>query len=484
MSKESIVARRREVAILDKLCKSKEAEFVAVYGRRRVGKTHLIREYFSDKSIYFELTGIKDAKLAVQLKNFAEKLGKVFYNELPIDRPRSWLEAFSLLTKAIRNIPKSKKVVLFLDELPWLASRRSGITQALDYFWNTEWSLCTNLVVVVCGSAASWMLDNVINAKGGLHNRLTKVILLEPFDLKQTKEFLKYRKIALTQQQVLDLYMVMGGIPHYLKQVERGRSILQNIDRLCFSREGILYSEFERLFRSLFEKADTHLQIVREIAKRRYGISRANLLKALQIKSGGTLSKRIEELEAAGFVKSIVPYRNKKRDLYYRLVDEYAQFYLQWIEPIARRGEEASGYWEKMAKSPAKSSWAGLAFEAVCVKHIEQIRHSIGLRNIAHTIGWWSYQPRDRHEQGAQVDLLFDREDGVISLCEIKYSDKPFAIDKPYAKILAGKLQTFDQQIQTKKALSFIMISTHGVKENIWYEDLVDGQVTLDHLFS
>ena len=244
-------------------------------------------------------------------------------------------------------------------------------------------------------SAASWMLDNVINAKGGLHNRLTKVIHLEPFDLKETKEFLEYRKISLTQLQVLDLYMVMGGIPYYLKQVERGKSVLQNIDGICFSQEGILYSEFERLFRSLFEKADFHLQIVREIAKRRYGIPEQTLIKALHVTSGGTLSKRIEELEAAGFVKSIVPYKNKKRDLYYRLVDEYAQFYLHWIEPIAQRGEGA-GYWEKMAKSPVKSSWAGLAFEAVCVKHLEQIRHGLGLKNIVNVIGWWNYRPADR----------------------------------------------------------------------------------------
>lgn len=484
MSKESIIGRKREVAILEKIWRSKEAEFVAIYGRRRVGKTHLIREYFSDKAIYFELTGIKDAKLSIQLNNFVVKLGQVFYAGLPISAPKSWLEAFALLTDALKKIPQSKKIVLFFDELPWLAGRRSAITQAIDYYWNTEWSRHKNLIVVVCGSAASWMLDNVVNAKGGLHNRLTKVILLEPFNLSQTQEFLKYRKISFKPLQILDLYMVMGGIPHYLKQLERGKSVLQNVDKICFSREGILYSEFERLFRSLFEKAEIYLQVVREIAKRRYGISRADLLKALHMTSGGSLSKRIEELEAAGFVKSFIPYGNKKRDLYYRLIDEYAQFYLQWIEPIAMRGEEAPGYWEKMAKTPVRSNWAGLAFEAVCFKHINQIRKSLGLENISNTTGWWRYQPQAQSKvQGAQVDLLFDREDGIITLCKIKYCDKKFTIDKEYAKVLANKLRTFDEQMHSKKSLSLIMIASEGIKDNIWSEDLVEGQVTLDHLF-
>jgi len=355
--------------------------------------------------------------------------------------------------------------------------------QALDYYWNSEWSRYPNLTVVACGSAASWMLDNLINAKGGLHNRLTKIIHLQPFTLKQTKEFLSSRKIHYNSLQLLDLYMVTGGIPYYLKQLERGKSVLQNIDMLCFSREGILYSEFDRLFRSLFEKADIHLQIVREIAKQRYGMSRVDLLKTLQISSGGTLSKRIEELEACGFVKSFVPYGNKKRDLYYRLVDEYAQFYLQWIEPIAKTNADASGYWEKMTSTPARSNWAGLAFEAICFKHIKEIAHALALQNIPHTTGWWSYRPAaGSAATGAQVDLLFDRPDGIISLFEIKYSDKAFAIDKPCAKILANKIQAFNEQMHTEKTLSLVMITTRGVKENLWYEELVDDQITLDQL--
>jgi len=484
MSKGSIICREREIAILHKLCKSKEAQFLALYGRRRVGKTHLIRSYFSDKSTYFEITGIKDASRSVHLDQFAAKLGAVFYDGLPISRPKNWLEAFRLLTEAMKKVPKSKKIVLFFDELPWLAGRKSGVIQALDYYWNTVWSLASNVIVVACGSAASWMLDHLINAKGGLHNRLTKVILLQPFNLKQTQEFLKERKIAYNRIQTLDLYMVTGGIPHYLKHLERGKSVLQNVDKLAFSREGILYSEFERLFRSLFEHADTHLQIVREIAKRRYGISRVDLIKSLKMPSGGTLSKRIAELEAAGFVKSFVPYGNKQRDLYYRIIDEYTQFYLQWIEPIAKQNVDKSGFWEKMSRSPARAAWAGLAFEAVCFKHLDKIQQALGLENIPHTTGWWKFIPSaGSSDSGAQVDLLFDREDGVVTLCEVKYSDKIFSIDKPTAKLLANKIQVFNKEAQSQKTISLILITTAGVKENIWSEELIDGNISLDHFF-
>ncbi len=481
---ESIIGRQDEVAILDKLWKSKEAEFLALYGRRRVGKTHLIHSYFSEKSVYFELTGIKDAKLHVQLTNFAKLLSKVFYDGLSISCPKNWLDAFEMLTHAMQKQSKSKKIVLFFDELPWLAGRRSGITQALDYYWNTVWSRCPHLIVIACGSAASWMLDNLINAKAGLHNRLTKVIHLQPLNLKQTREFLSHRKITYTPIQILDLYMAIGGIPYYLKQIERGKSVTQNINALCFDPNGFLYSEFERLFRSLFDKADIHLQIVRELAKYRYGRPRSELINALKIESGGTLTKRLMELQAAGFVKSFVPYGNKNRDLYYRIVDEYAQFYLQWIEPVKEHNIQGSGYWEKTVSNPARASWAGLAFEAVCFKHLEQIRNGLGLKNIVHATGWWRYlPPKGTSDKGAQVDLLFDREDKTISLCEIKYSDKPFVIDKSYAKILADKIQTFQQHLNPAKSLSLIMITSAGVKENIWCDELIEGQISLEQLF-
>ena len=277
---ENIIGREKEIKLLDQVWSSKEAELLAIYGRRRVGKTHLIREYFSKKAqVYFEISGEKDGPLQNQLENFIEVFSKTFFDGIPLSRPKSWKAAFSLLTQAIEKKSQSKKIVLFFDELPWLAARKSGMLQALDYYWNRYWNRFPHVVVIVCGSAASWMLEHLINAKGGLHNRLTKVLLLKPYSLKGAKEFLQQRGIHLTAKQLLDLYMVFGGIPYYLKQVEKGKSSIQTINRVCFQKDGLLYDEFNRLFTSLFEYSEDSLSIIRAIAHNRYGISRTELIK-------------------------------------------------------------------------------------------------------------------------------------------------------------------------------------------------------------
>src|SRR3990167_6124886 len=263
MTQKKIFGREAEIKILDNLWKSTEAEFLAIYGRRRVGKTYLIREYFSSKKcVYFEITGQKDGSLKQQLENFIKIFSSVFANELQLCIPSNWKDAFELLTKEIERISKSQNIVIFFDELPWLATKRSGMLQALDYYWNRFWSRCFNLTFIVCGSAASWMLDNLINAKGGLHNRLTKTILLKPYNLKGVQQFLAYRNIHLNPKQILDHYMVFGGIPYYLKQIEKGKSALQNINKVCFQTDGLLNNEFDRLFRSLFANAEDNLLII------------------------------------------------------------------------------------------------------------------------------------------------------------------------------------------------------------------------------
>ncbi len=310
---DPIIGRSKEKQILDNMWLSKEAEFVAVYGRRRVGKTFLIREFLAKKGSFFELTGMKDGSLEEQLANFSSSFAACFYPGISVQPPASWKEAFESLTGEIHRLPKGKKITVFLDELPWLASKRSRLLQNLDYFWNTTWSKMPQVKLVVCGSATSWMIDHLINAKGGLHNRLTKTILLEPFDLDNTKKFLSKRGIKLNNKQIIDIYMAMGGIPHYLKQIEKSKSATQNIQDICFKKDGLLYDEFPRLFRSLFQAADVHLKIFEEIAKHRDGISRNLLLKKVHLKTGGTFNQRMRELEAAGFVSRFIPYGKQKK---------------------------------------------------------------------------------------------------------------------------------------------------------------------------
>lgn len=487
-----IFGRTKEIQILDAILYSKSSEFIAIYGRRRVGKTYLIREYFSQKTkdcIYCEVIGIKDGALQDQLENFAEGLSKTFYKNVPIKPLNNWREALNLLTNAIESIPKSQKIVIFFDELPWMATPKSNLLQNLDYCWNSKWSRISNLKIIVCGSAAAWILENLINAKGGLHNRLTKTILLEPFNLFETKMFLKHQGIELNNKQILDIYMVMGGVPFYLKQIQKGRSAAQNINEICFHQEGFLYNEFNRIFKSLFDEAEVNLIIIKEIAVHRHGIVRQKLLKKLNMSSGGTFNKRITELETAGFIQSFTPYGRKIKDHYYKVIDEYTLFYLTWIEPSARSKFKSSQgiYWPSKVNTGIWCNWVGYAFEQICYKHTEQIRKALGIDKIACSIGSWQYiQKKGNKDPGAQIDLLFDRDDGAISICEIKYSDHEFTIDKYYAKNLLNKLETFEKysSISAKKQLFLAIVTVDGIKKNIWYEDLIHNQVLLKDIMA
>jgi len=484
-NEERIIGRDEEQKMLKEVLTSSEAEFVAIYGRRRVGKTHLIREYFSDKGVYFELTGQKDGKLHDQLENFIQKFSEKFYKRLQLKAPRSWKEAFKLMTEEIEKSPKSKKFILFLDELPWLASKKTNLMQSLDYFWNSYWSKHKNLIVIACGSAASWMIDKLVNAKGGLYNRLTKIILLRPYNLKETLGFLRSKGITLNQYQVLDLYMAFGGIPHYLKLARKGYSVTQIINESCFQNQGLLYQEFDRLFASLFENPKVHEALVRAIASQQNGISRNKLIEVTGIPSGGRLNQWLTELEASNFIQSYVPLGKKKKDHYYRVIDEYTFFYLKWIEPLKKSGHGGGkNYWKTQIKSPKVLSWKGYAFESVCFKHLDQIRASLDLDSIHSQVGSWRFLPeKGKKDSGAQIDLIFDREDGVVTLCEIKYSDKIFVMDKSFSKNLAKKMNIFEQHCPTDKQIFFCIITTRGSKQTVWSEEIVQNEISLEGLF-
>ena len=480
---KKIIGRKNEQEILKKIWASKEAELVAVYGRRRVGKTFLIREYFESQERYFELAGKKDAPPSEQLENFAESFSKTFYAGIEMLPPKNWRDALTLLTREMEKAPK-KKHLLFFDELPWLATRKSGFIQALDYFWNSHWCRMPNTKVILCGSAASWMLEHLINARGGLHNRLTRTIQLQPFNLHETQEYLLSRKVRLNEKHLLDLYMSIGGIPYYLNYVEAGKSAEQNIQEICFTPTGVLFTEFKRLFASLFQNAELNLRIIREIAYKREGISREELLKKLNISSGGSFKKRLNELQAAGFIQGFMPYRHKKKEQYFRVIDEYSSFYLTWIDPIAEKGFPQPNYWKLCTRTPHWLSWTGYAFESVCFKHLPQILYALHLNSIACEIGNWRFKPiKKSKEIGVQIDLLFDRQDNAVTLCEIKYSSNKYVIDKAYAKNLHRKLDIFQVKTKTPKQLFLALITTHGVKKNLWSEELVTNQVILNDLF-
>ncbi len=485
---QKIIGRKSEIQILKKMLSSNDAEFLALYGRRRVGKTYLIRTFFRDSScIFFEATGQKDGTMKEQLLNFAESISKTFFQGLNVQSPENWKDAFKSLTVLIKKMDKDKKVVLFFDELPWMVTPRSQFMQHLDYIWNTEWSDLGNLKLIVCGSAASWMLEHFIHTKGGLHNRITGRICLKPFNLEETRQYLKYREISLNHQQVLELYMVMGGIPHYLKSVSKGLSAVQNINNICFTKDGLLFDEFQKLYASLYKDSGVHIKLIRLIASSRQGISLNEIIeKDKNLSSGGTLRRRLLELEAAGFIHGMVPYGNKKKGIFYRILDEYTYFYLKWIEPISQSVDllgEAS-YWGKISHTPNWYNWTGYVFESVCFKHVDKIRRALGIDKIISKVGSWRYVSGLSDEgKGAQIDLLFDRADRVVTICEIKSGFGKFSINKAYAENLRNKIAVYKNQINTKKQIFIAMITTHGLDKNEYSEELVSNEITLKDLF-
>lgn len=484
----TVIGRDKEKALLSKMLTSKQAEFMAIYGRRRVGKTYLVRQFFETNPHvqYFESTGVKKAPMKEQIGHFSNEISRVFYNSAPLMPAKNWNEVFAQLTKALNNTNPKKKTILFLDEFPWMATKNSRLLNQLEYYWNRHWSKNQNLILIICGSSASWIIEKIVHNKAGLHNRITQDICLQPFDLLQTKHFLKSQSIKLNNKQITDIYMAMGGIPYYLSKLEGNLSATQLIEELAFSKSSFFMDEFDKLFASLFDEPDELIEIVRTIASRRYGINQKKLLdtlpKSLRGKSG---LQKLKTLENSSFITSFIPHFHRRKGVYYRVIDEYCMFYFHWIEPIKNtllKQNIQQGYWSKIKTQPAWYSWAGLTFEAICYKHIGQIHRALSLSPTA-IPGTWRYSPRKADQEGAQIDLLFDRDDDAITICEIKYSDKPFVITKSYAQQLQKKVDVFRKITRTKKQIFIVLITANGLKDNDYSEDLVDGVVTISDFF-
>ncbi len=480
-----IVGRKKERHILEETLSSNQAEFLALYGRRRIGKTYLINQFFKDKGIYFELTGMKDAKMPEQLRNFSDELSERFLKGKAVDTPKNWHEAFKLLRQQIEKLKTDKKIILFFDELPWLASKRSKFLEALDYLWNRHLSRNDKIVLVVCGSAASWMLKKVINNKAGLYGRLTKQIRLLPFTLTETEAFLQAKNIDLDRKQIIELYMAMGGVPKYLNYITRGKSAIKNINAICFSPDGPLFSEFYKLYHSLFDNHEHHVNIIKALAEKPAGMTKEDILKKINLQSGGSTTTLFRELEDSGFVTPIPSFGKSKRGKYYQLIDEYSIFYITWIDDIKNyhAHDLEEDYWMRKQLSSAWQAWSGLAFESICLKHIKKIKEALGISGVSTRISNWRYRPHNQAEQGAQIDLIIDRADNCINLCEIKYYNKPFQLSKADANKLHNRKYIFKEHTNTRKALFSTLITTYGAEKNPNYLASVDNQITMDALF-
>ncbi len=473
-----IIGREEEKAEMVSYLKDEKSHLLAVIGRRRVGKTFLIREVYKQNKV-FEMTGLKDADLNKQLINFTLQINLYLQKGEQYDTPEDWLRAFNLLGKAISELKASQKPVVFFDEVPWIAGKKSGFTEALGHWWN-NWASQQNIIVVICGSAASWMIEHIVNAKGGLHNRLTKLITLMPFSLSETKEFLIAKNIKISNYQIVQIYMAFGGIPHYLEQIEKGKSAAQNIQNTCFAKDGVLRNEFENLYQALFDNAENHVKIIKALSSKSKGLERQEILKITRMSDGGYFSQILKELETSGFITTYEPLEKKKKDTLYRLTDEYSLFYLQFIEG---KNKISSDDWSKISSTQKYKIWCGYAFENLCIKHVDKIKEALGISGVQTNINSFLHKKNNLYEKGFQIDLLIERNDNVINICEMKFYADEFIISSDYAKNLRTKKEGLKTVTGTNKMIHITFITTYGVFENQKKTDLVDNDFMLDIFF-
>ncbi len=472
-----LIGRKIQQETFHNLAQSTESKLVAVIGRRRIGKTFLVRKYYRD-TFAFEITGLLNGNLKDQLENFTSCLIKQGLKIASLARPTSWIEAFQLLELHLAQIKHKRKKVIFLDELPWMDTPRSKFIMAFENFWNSYCTKRNDIICVVCGSAASWMIKKIVNNRGGLHNRISEVIRLKPFSLRETEAFLKEKGIRWSRYDIIQLQLVLGGVPYYLDLIRKGESFTQFIDRVCFKKEGNLYDEYNKLFSSLFAENSDHQKVVEILSKKKIGMTRKELISHSSFKSGGTLTQILLELEESTFIESMVPYSYKKSKSQYKLTDSFSIFYHKFMVVKGKRNKST---WSKIVRSPSWISWSGFAYERLCFSHIIQIKKALNIEAIESEASTWSISNQD---QGAQIDMVIDRTDRVVNVCEIKFSQNTYTIDKEYAKNLRNKLHSFSLLPDNKKKTLFLtMIAPFGVKENPYYHELVQNVIEMDAMF-
>ena len=468
-----IIGRTAERQRLKRLELSQKPEFVAVYGRRRVGKTFLIVEHFSNK-FTFTVTGVSGGNMKDQLRAFHSALNKNVQAEIPM--PNDWFQAFSYLEERIEHDITLGRKVLFIDEMPWLDTPKSNFISALEHFWNSYASRRNDILLIVCGSAASWITKKLLDNYGGLHNRVTETIIIKPFHLSDCELFYRDRGIVMSRQQIAEVYMILGGIPYYMDAMDKSYGLSQNIDSLLFDNNAKLSNEFERLYHSLFRYADNHIRIAEVLSKSTTGMTRKEISEKGGISDGGGLTKALDEMLACGFLNRSYDYKKKKNGDYYMLVDFFSLFHFKYLK---NQRNHNPNFWTNYLAYPAHRTWCGYAFERLCISHIDQIKQKLGILGvITDTFTFRSM----REKGGAQIDLLIDRHDDVINLCECKYTNKQYLITSDDIANLENKKEVFLDESGTRKAIHTTMITTYGLVHNEHINN-IQAEITLDDLF-
>ena len=459
-----MIGRKKEIRDLEKLYSSNKAEMVAIYGRRRVGKTYLIDEVFQGK-ITFRHAGLSPVDgnsrglLEAQLEHFYNSLK--LYGVKDEKRPESWLDAFFMLEKLLQSIDDGTRQVVFLDELPWLDTPRSGFIRAFEGFWNTWGCHRKNLMVIICGSASSWMKNELINNHGGLYGRVTHEIKLSPFNLSECEEYYKSMNIPFSRYDIVQSYMIFGGIPYYMGYMDGEMSFAQNVDNVFFSREAVLKPEFDRLFESVFKRSDAVKAIVELLYTRSMGYTRKTISERLNVSDGGNLTKDLNALIASDFVVRYVPFGFSKREEYYKLADSFCLFYLHFVKNQAMANKR---FWQQNTAQPQVVAWRGYAFENVCFNHIDQIKDALGIRDVISAESAWTKKADD--EEGLQIDMLILRKDNVVNMCEIKFYSDDFSVSREYYRTIQRRIEELLSKLPRKMSVYSTLITTYGLKKN------------------
>lgn len=472
------IGREKEKNELRELLTADSSKFVAVYGRRRIGKTLLIREAFSD-TFTFRYSGVYNCGNAKQLQNF--RMALVSQGAGDIDIPQDWFSAFGLLEKFLESSNSAKKVV-FLDEIPWMDAPKSNFVSALENFWN-GWAFHRNdIILVVCGSATSWIVKKIFKNRGGLHNRLTFKINLKPFTLMECEEYASARGLAMTRQQILETYMILGGVPYYWSFLQKGKSVAKNIDDMFFAENAVLDGEFAELYAALFKNPVPYIAVVEELSRKGIGESREDIVKGIKAKDGGKITTILEDLENCGFIRKYNRIGTRSKYALYQLTDNYTVFYYKFLSD--NRNNDPS-FWELVQGTPAYNAWAGVSFERVCLQHIRQIKEALSINGVITNVCSWrtaSADERGKDARGAQIDLLLDRNDRIINLCEMKFASGKYTITKSCDEALRNKRNRFIDETRTKKAVHITLVTTYGVTHNAYYNN-IQSEVTADELF-
>ena len=470
-----IIGRNAEIELLNKMLHDDKSHFVAVYGRRRIGKTYLIREAFNYR-FTFQHSGLSEGSMNEQLFAFDSSLKDAGINIKK--KSKNWLEAFDKLKEIIRNSNEKRKII-FIDELSWMDTPKSDLMVALENFWNGFASARKDIVLIVCASATSWMLSKVVHNKGGLYNRLTQQIHLQAFCLRECEEYIQSEGLALNREQILQYYMIFGGVPYYWGFIKKGLSLAQNIDNTLFVKNAPLRDEFKYMYASVFKNPETYIKIIETLGTKKVGLTREELIKLTGLSNSGDLTGKLEELESCGFIRKYYAFGMKKKNAVYQLIDCFTLFHFKFLqdEPTDEH------FWTNQINTPAVNTWMGLAFERVCMQHVAQIKNKLGISGVLTEINsWYCKVDPDRGVFGSQIDMLITRKDQVINLCEMKYSGSEYTITEKVDKSIRNKINDLRVLTNTKYAIYPTLITTYGLVSNS-YSDNIQSVITLDDLF-